>query len=306
MQQKQWQAVLLAVTALSFLTERITAPRCPMECAIPAPADDASLCPRPAYRVCTENLDAQEAQTASTVRALAGLPNGTSTPDILGAARTNKCLAKLIAIHCALVFEPCEIADETKQLCRATCDAAAQSCPIYFNASEGADCASLRLSSEHPPRCFELSYGGPHRWLWVAGISIAVLFSMLSTVGVHVQKYSMRRDEQRPPELRRSVLRQPLWMLGWCLLTSGSVVDFVAFGMAPQSLIAPIAALSLVWNMLLSPVFQGEHITTRDLVATAIIFTGTTLTVVFGARATPTYSLTDLINLSLRCVCVCA
>jgi hypothetical protein len=31
------------------------------------------------------------------------------------------------------------------------------------------------------------------------------------------------------------------WLLGFSLIFSGSILDFVAFGMAPQSFLAPLA-----------------------------------------------------------------
>ena len=41
----------------------------------------------------------------------------------------------------------------------------------------------------------------------------------------------------------------PLWLIGFFLILVGAVLDLVAFGLAPQSMLAPLAALTLVWNM---------------------------------------------------------
>ena len=40
-------------------------------------------------------------------------------------------------------------------------------------------------------------------------------------------------------------------MLGFVLLLAGALLDFVALSLAPQSLLAPLAALTLVWNMVI-------------------------------------------------------
>jgi hypothetical protein len=85
--------------------------------------------------------------------------------------------------------------------------------------------------------------------------------------------------------------------VGLTLIPSGSLLDFVAFGMAPQTLLAPLGALSLVWNMMIAPLFNNEKLTRENLVATGIIVLGTLLTVVFAAHSTPTYTLDDLMAL---------
>lgn len=98
-------------------------------------------------------------------------------------------------------------------------------------------------------------------------------------------------------EVKKTTVKQPLWMLGFGLVCLGSLLDFVAFGMAPQTLLAPLAALSLVWNMLIAPIFHKEKVTKQNIVATAIIFFGVTLTVIFAGHSTPSYELEDLIRL---------
>ena len=50
------------------------------------------------------------------------------------------------------------------------------------------------------------------------------------------------RQRKKPPQLC-------LWNVGFTLIIVGSILDFVAFGLAPQSLLAPLGALTLVWNM---------------------------------------------------------
>ena len=95
----------------------------------------------------------------------------------------------------------------------------------------------------------------------------------------------------------RSPFRNPTWLCGFILVAMGSLLDFVAFGMAPQTLLAPLAALSLVWNLLLAPLLHGERVTRRKWQATLIIMLGVTSTVIFNSHATPEYKLDDLIRL---------
>jgi magnesium transporter len=86
------------------------------------------------------------------------------------------------------------------------------------------------------------------------------------------------------PCLRECVVWTQYWVLGFFMILLGSILDFVAFGLAPQSFLAPLAALSLVWNMLLAPKFHGEKITRQNLVATTIICIGVTSSVIFSGH----------------------
>lgn len=133
--------------------------------------------------------------------------------------------------------------------------------------------------------------------LWIAGFTISFVFSILNSVGINLQKYSLRRDSLFPAKQRRKSCLQPIWVLGFILIFLGSIMDFVAFGLAPQTLLAPLAALSLVWNLLIAPVVHNETITRENLVATGVIIGGVTITVVFAGRSTPTYDLDDLLQM---------
>ncbi len=56
-----------------------------------------------------------------------------------------------------------------------------------------------------------------------------------------------------------------------------------------QSLLAPLAALTLLWNMLFSTVLLKEELGKRDIAATFTIFFGTVLSVVFAKHSDPDY-----------------
>lgn len=101
-------------------------------------------------------------------------------------------------------------------------------------------------------KCFEADYVGPKHTAWIVGFTIAVVFSFFASVGINLQKKALKQNELTAQEQSMEptpVYRLPLWCLGFFLILAGSVLDFVAFGLAPQSLLAPLAALTLVWNM---------------------------------------------------------
>jgi len=217
-------------------------------------------------------------------------------------------LPTLKKIHCALQFPICEIGTSTDRLCLSSCEQALTGCAPLVAASFCNDVTlargrlhvdDVRLvgdgSSSITSTCFTLDYTGPTYGLWIAGVAISVVFSILNSIGINLQKYSLQVNAKA--RIERGIYRQPLWLLGFLLICTGSILDFVAFGMAPQTLLAPLAAMSLVWNLFIAPIVHNETITRRNLVATGIIFLGVTITVIFAGHATPSYELDDLIRL---------
>uniref|UniRef100_M4BKD1 Uncharacterized protein n=1 Tax=Hyaloperonospora arabidopsidis (strain Emoy2) TaxID=559515 RepID=M4BKD1_HYAAE len=144
-------------------------------------------------------------------------------------------------------------------------------------------------------KCFTTKYDGPEKDIWIIGFIIAVIFSFLASVGINLQKKALKQNElaamPKPP------YRLPLWLFGFMLCLVGSILDFVAFGLAPQSLLAPLAALTLVWNMMLAPCFNKEKLSRKDLVSTLVIFVGATIAVVFASHSSPSYNLDMLMQL---------
>lgn len=205
---------------------------------------------------------------------------------------SSTCGAFLKKLECAVHFPVCEIGRDIKHVCLNSCrEQAKKTCPGLVNICATFDSTEVETKSN----CFKLDYNGPSVGMWVAGFLISLVFSVLNSVGINLQKLSMARNEMA--EVKKGTFSQPLWVTGFALVCLGSLLDFVAFGMAPQTLLAPLAALSLVWNMLIAPVLHKETVTKANVVATVVIFTGVTLTVIFAGHSTPSYELEDLIHL---------
>ncbi|KAL3668147.1 hypothetical protein V7S43_007010 [Phytophthora oleae] len=206
---------------------------------------------------------------------------------------SSPCGAFLRRMECATRFSVCEVGRDFSKVCVASCQSTVHTqCPGLTNMCATYDETEVESKGN---KCFKVSYAGPAVGMWVAGFLISLVFSVLNSVGINLQKLSMTRNDVA--EVKKTTVKQPLWMLGFGLVCLGSLLDFVAFGMAPQTLLAPLAALSLVWNMLIAPIFHKEKVTKQNMLATAIIFFGVTLTVIFAGHSTPSYELEDLIRL---------
>lgn len=253
----------------------------------PAAPTTIGFCGPITWTVCrtAPSFAAQDAAAEARYRALLNLSDSSTHED---------CPAALRRAVCAEAFPACEIAKEIKRLCDGDCGEVAALC--LPRAAPSALCPST-LVLPSGASCFKLDYAGPSVGLWLAGFIISVIFSFLAALGINLQKYSLRVHEQS--RSGRPAFKQPYWLMGFMLIAMGSLLDFVAFGLAPQTFLAPLAALSLVWNMMLAPRFhRAERVTRRNIVATGVITFGVTSTVIFSAHATPTYQLDDLMFLA--------
>jgi len=132
------------------------------------------------------------------------------------------------------------------------------------------------------------------RTLIVALSSLA--FSFGGTIGVNLQKWSMNKEEKLKNP--RPHYRQPWWLVGFVIQIFDAGGDFVFIGLAPQSLLAPLGALGLGFNLIVAPIFHPEERVTRGvLVATAWIYVGTILAVLFAPETAPDYDLKQLVDL---------
>lgn len=83
------------------------------------------------------------------------------------------------------------------------------------------------------------------------GAALAIVASVVSNLGVNVQKYSHASEARvTPVRDQRPYVRRPLWWLGLALVIFGSLGDFTAFGFATQSLVAALGGgATLVANV---------------------------------------------------------
>lgn len=79
-------------------------------------------------------------------------------------------------------------------------------------------------------------------------------------------------------------LKSKLWWLGITLMILGEVGNFVAYGFAPASTIAPLGTTTLVANVILAPLMLKELFRKRDLIGVILAVTGAAM-VVFSSNS---------------------
>ncbi|KAL0078805.1 magnesium transporter NIPA-domain-containing protein [Phycomyces blakesleeanus] len=89
-------------------------------------------------------------------------------------------------------------------------------------------------------------------------------------------------------------LKSKLWWLGISLMVLGEVGNFVAYGFAPASTIAPLGTTTLVANVILAPLMLKETFRARDFLGVILAVMGAAI-VVFSSNSEETAFLPDMI-----------
>lgn len=78
-------------------------------------------------------------------------------------------------------------------------------------------------------------------------------------------------------------LHSKLWWLGLALMTIGEAGNFISYGFAPASLVAPLGAVALLSNVIISPILLGERFKFSDIGGIFLAIIGA-VTVVFSSK----------------------
>ena len=181
--------------------------------------------------------------------------------DVMGTT----CGDAVTAVVCAVHIPVCEAGLHTRKLCNASmCDGLSNACAHLLDETKiQALCSHFSPSVEHtvtgnPDECFNLDYEGPSYVQWVIGFLLCVVFAAMSSLALNLQKSSLNEADKM--ETPTPLCKQWKWVLGMTILITGSLVDFVAYGLAPQSVLTPLGGMVLVWNVVISSCFFGEKV----------------------------------------------
>lgn len=124
------------------------------------------------------------------------------------------------------------------------------------------------------------------------GMSLSILAASMNALGMNVQRLA---GVAKPgARLGPTVLNS----LGIFLSTACAIPDVISFGYAPQSLLAPLGAATLVINLALAPLLHSEPLTVTDWCSTLVIVAGVALCVMGGNSEDRSYSLAELQTLA--------
>jgi hypothetical protein len=150
------------------------------------------------------------------------------------------------------------------------------------------------------------SSGGLLEGLWYVGVILSTVASIVSNMGVNLQKYSMNLEYelcQKDPEYReRPYIMQPWWLFGLANVIGGAVGDFVALGFCAASLATPVGGFTMVCNCVFAHFFLHEVMTKRDYIATLLVLIGVVAVAVSADKTNATYDLPCILKLYGRMI----
>ncbi|KAK4687462.1 magnesium transporter, partial [Tremellales sp. Uapishka_1] len=135
----------------------------------------------------------------------------------------------------------------------------------------------------------------------LTAILVGLLASFVQSLGLTIQRKSHVQDEARPLHQRKQPHRRPLWLLGFIVFISSNIFGTVfQIGALPIVILAPLGAVSLLWNALLAKILLGDVFTKTTFGGTVLVAGGAVLIAVFGVVNEPNHSLDDLLTLFAR------
>lgn len=112
---------------------------------------------------------------------------------------------------------------------------------------------------------------------WMLGQCLAAVGSVTASIGLLFMKESADLEVGLP------LFRRWRWCIGFgFLLFNGLFLDPMVFALAPLSLIAPLAGLTMVMSCFLACAFRKEALTAYDVSCIAVVLSGVTAVSLFG------------------------
>lgn len=141
--------------------------------------------------------------------------------------------------------------------------------------------------------------------LWVIGVLFSTISSLATAVGTLLQKKAHKINSALEPERRArefiGLLLSPTWLFAFFLMVLLPLpFDFVANAYAAQSLLVPLAGVTIAASQLLAPVLLKEVLSWAVIRATFVIIVGVVLSTSTGSHAEQEYDACSLLALYTR------
>jgi PAS domain S-box-containing protein len=146
----------------------------------------------------------------------------------------------------------------------------------------------------------------------VAGILLGGASAAAANVGVVVEKIAMRRmppfGVRKTTDMVYRLIRNPFWVLGFCLIAVGLVVQVLALSLASISVIQAVAPTGTVLLLVLSHIFLGDRLRRAEYAGIASLVVALALLVLSldarSDRATGSTHLSALLAVTIPTACL--
>eukprot|EP01060_Flectonema_neradi_P021146 TRINITY_DN28685_c0_g1_i1.p1 TRINITY_DN28685_c0_g1~~TRINITY_DN28685_c0_g1_i1.p1 ORF type:complete len:373 (+),score=47.40 TRINITY_DN28685_c0_g1_i1:60-1178(+) len=125
----------------------------------------------------------------------------------------------------------------------------------------------------------------------VLGDVLVVSACFTSCLGVNLQKWAHLHNDGLPSDKSSTVYLNIRWIAGIVLMIAGSLMDLAALPLIPLSRVAALGSMTLVANVVVTPWFLKEKLTTHDKVGCLVTIAGSATACFFGSASQPTLTL---------------
>ncbi|KAG9000069.1 hypothetical protein FRB94_005648 [Tulasnella sp. JGI-2019a] len=133
------------------------------------------------------------------------------------------------------------------------------------------------------------------------GITVGLLAAFIQSLGLTIQRKSHVLNQEAPESEQKVEHRRPLWLLGFGIFISSNILGSIfQIASLPVVILAPLGAVSLLWNALFARLILGDLFSKFMILGTLLIVAGAVLIARFGIVPEPTHSLEDLLALFRR------
>jgi hypothetical protein len=141
--------------------------------------------------------------------------------------------------------------------------------------------------------------------LWYVGVILSVLATLAGAVGKVLMKKAHMVSKEVQGAIRGDVkaaelakIKTKFWtikLIGLlCIIIINPICDVAAFSFTAQSVIAPLAGLTLVWNTMLAPCLLDETPTRLHYISAFCVFAGVATVGVSGNHTSSSYTLAEI------------
>uniref|UniRef100_A0A6I8NB59 NIPA like domain containing 2 n=1 Tax=Ornithorhynchus anatinus TaxID=9258 RepID=A0A6I8NB59_ORNAN len=116
------------------------------------------------------------------------------------------------------------------------------------------------------------------------GVLLAVAGNLVISISLSIQKCSHLRLLNQ--ENRRPHYQSVMWWCGSLLMVVGELGNFIAYGFAPVTLIAPLGSVAVMGSAVISVLFLKENLRSSDFLGVTLTIAGLYLLVTFAPTIT--------------------
>jgi hypothetical protein len=113
------------------------------------------------------------------------------------------------------------------------------------------------------------------------GILLAIFANFVQNTGVNLQKYSHTKNEENH---NYNYVTDKIWLSGLILNVLGALCELSSLAFAPQSIIAPIGAISILINMTYGKFLHNDTIHRKMYISTGIILVGSIISIICAPK----------------------